>query len=247
MKKILVLGLLMVGFTGCYQDPNSVATKIYNKDVTEVSTEVDTGIRQKPKKIVDKSKTYIKEDTKENIDDIMEITEENNKITKEEDVREIKVNVGKEKVETEIATFSTDYGSWDVNRTHNMTLATNKINNKIIKPNETFSFNDTVGERNEAAGYKLSTIFVDKEKVQGLGGGICQVSSTLYNAVLATSMTVDERHEHKRDVIYVPDNKDATVSYGQLDFKFTNTYDEPVKIKAEMKDDVLTTSIVKLS
>ncbi len=179
-----------------------------------------------------------------------EFVEKNKKIDTKEKTTQVKPEKKLEKKpekETLIATYTTDYGSWDVNRTHNMTLATKEINNKIIKPSETFSFNDVVGERTEERGYKLSTIFVYDDKVQGYGGGICQVSSTLYNAAVEADMEIVERHAHKGEVIYVPENKDATVSYGQLDFKFKNTYNHPIKIVANMKDDVLTTSIYSIT
>ena len=96
---------------------------------------------------------------------------------------------------------------------------------------EEFSFNNTMGQMGAADGYKKAIGFDNNgNKIKMYGGGICQISSTLYNAVLASNLKVTERHAHSRRVYYVPKNKDATVFSGGPDFKFINTYDTNVMI-----------------
>jgi len=123
-------------------------------------------------------------------------------------------------------------------RIHNLKKAVKKINGIELGPNETFSYNETVGNSNIAKdGWKQAGAYVGGKLVEDYGGGICQVSSTLYNAAEEAGMVMVERHSHSKVVPYVPQGKDATVAYGVLDFKFTNPYDYPVKIKAKVYDD----------
>lgn len=98
---------------------------------------------------------------------------------------------------------------------------------------ETFSFNQIVGKPTTERGYQEANVIIDKKKARGIGGGNCQVSSTLYNAVLnLPNLVVLERHEHGKDVTYVPEGKDAAVSYGSLDLKFRNDTEYDICIKA---------------
>ena len=96
---------------------------------------------------------------------------------------------------------------------------------------DTFSYNQTLGERTVAAGYKNGKIYENGEVVDGIGGGICQISSTLYNAVLMANMKVTERRNHQFVTSYVPAGRDATVVYGLTDFKFKNNRDYPIRIR----------------
>ncbi len=128
-------------------------------------------------------------------------------------------------------------------RTNNVILAANAVNNMVISPGEIFSFNKVVGQRTLSAGYQKAPIFVGKKVVAGLGGGICQVSSTLYNTALKADLSVVERHPHSLRVAYVPPNQDASVAWGLLDFKFKNTYGQPIKLAAKVIDKYLVTSI----
>jgi hypothetical protein len=132
------------------------------------------------------------------------------------------------------ATFIRAYYTTLINspagRTNNIILATAKINGTILESGAVFSFNKTVGPRTIAAGYQEALIFVGDEIVPGIGGGICQVSSTLYNTALEAGMQIVERHPHTLPVIYCPPQQDATVSWGSADFKFKNTLDRPLQI-----------------
>ena len=142
--------------------------------------------------------------------------------------------------------YKTSFNANERNRTINLKLAAAAINGQVIQPGKTFSFNKTVGPRTKERGYLDATIFVDGKKEQGLGGGICQVSSTLYNAVLNSKLKVVERHTHSLPVTYVPTGKDATVSYGYLDFRFQNNQKYPVKIQASVHKNTLDIAFVSV-
>lgn len=128
--------------------------------------------------------------------------------------------------------FSTRIVDNDESRVKNLYLACSKLNGKITAPGEIFSFNDTVGPRTEERGFEYGYVFEGSKKKQEVGGGVCQVSSTLFNAARQAGMEIVERHQHKRKVDYVKLGNDATVSYGELDFRFKNVSDYPVKIEA---------------
>ena len=119
------------------------------------------------------------------------------------------------------------------NRTTNLILACEKINDTILAPGEVFSFNKTVGERTAAKGYKPAAIFSGGATSDEVGGGICQVASTLYYAALQADLEIVERSEHGFVVDYVPLGMDATIYWGSLDFKFKNNTNYPIRIKAE--------------
>ena len=141
-------------------------------------------------------------------------------------------NIPKEEI---ISSFSTPINfPEDSNRQTNMTLCCNTLNGTIVKAGEEFSFCDTVGEATPEKGYKEADIFdLDGNITTGYGGGKCQVSTTLYNAVLVVpNLTVTERHAHTRKVYYVEEGKDACISYGGADLKFRNENDFDIKIYA---------------
>lgn len=124
------------------------------------------------------------------------------------------------------------------NRIHNIKKAVKKINGEKIKPGEFFSFNQEVGNSNLAEdGWKEANVIADGQLTEGYGGGICQVSSTLFNAVQEAQLSIEEHHSHSKTVGYVPAGQDATVAYGLLDFRFSNPYDHSLKIKAKTYDD----------
>lgn len=131
-----------------------------------------------------------------------------------------------------IGTYSTNFASSSSQRANNIALATKSINGKILMPGEVFSFNDTVGERTGERGYEPAPVIIGNKLESGLGGGICQVSTTLYNAVSRAGMTSIEREHHTMPVHYVPQGMDATVDYGNIDYKFKNIYQYPVYIQA---------------
>lgn len=134
-----------------------------------------------------------------------------------------------ERIHREAGGYHTFYG-YGGGRNVNIETATAAINNYLLLPGELFSFNRVVGPRTVERGYELAPIIVGNAVVPGLGGGICQVSSTLYNAVLKAGLEVVERYPHSLPVGYVPPGRDATIS-NHLDFKFRNNSDRLVLIK----------------
>lgn len=142
----------------------------------------------------------------------------------------------------ELATFSTHYVN-NPNRTTNLMIASSKITGIVVMPGEKFSFNDVVGERTVAAGYKNAAIFVNGQVEDGLAGGICQVSSTLYNAVVGADLEIVERHNHSKLTSYLPGGKDATVVWGVYDFQFINNRQYPVKVEMSVEGGIITANI----
>ncbi len=139
-----------------------------------------------------------------------------------------------------LSTFSTQFSidtKNNANRGVNIRLAVSKINGKILAPGDVFSFNQIVGERTAEGGYKEAHTYVGGKVVDGIGGGICQVSTTLYNAVLFSDLSVMERTNHYFTVSYVPLGRDAAVSYGDVDFKFKNSTKWPLKIQGSVTDN----------
>lgn len=152
------------------------------------------------------------------------------------------------KTETEIASFSTKIYNKDEERQNNIGITCRTLSSKEIKPGETFSFCDTVGKSTTAKGYQEADIYVDGKKEQGLGGGNCQVSTTLYNAVLQVSgLEVVERHQHSGHVPYVGEGKDAAVAYGAYDFKFKNNTQNIIKIMMESTAENVTARLLQIS
>ncbi|MDP4146447.1 MAG: VanW family protein [Bacillota bacterium] len=135
-------------------------------------------------------------------------------------------------INTMITSFSTSFSSSSDERCHNIDLASSSINGKVIMPNEIFSFNDCVGERTKERGYMMAPVLVDNRVDSGIGGGICQVSSTLYNAVLMAGMQPIERTHHSLPSSYVELGLDSTVDWNDIDFKFKNTISYPIYIEA---------------
>lgn len=131
-----------------------------------------------------------------------------------------------------IASYSTSYKTWERSRAHNIKRACRAIDGFLLKPGEVFSYNAVVGPRVRKNGYLDAPQFVRGKIIEGPGGGVCQVSTTLYNAVLLANLKVRERSHHSRPIAYVPLGRDATVEYGLLDLKFENTSGAPIYISA---------------
>ncbi|HJA48707.1 MAG TPA: VanW family protein [Candidatus Agathobaculum intestinipullorum] len=143
-----------------------------------------------------------------------------------------------------LAQASTNLDESNVPRTNNVRLAAASINGTILNPGDEFSYNGVVGERTEARGYKPAGAYVNGQVVDEFGGGVCQPSSTLYMAVLRADLEVTERHNHSFTVAYTPLGEDATVDYGNLDFRFKNDTDYPIKIVAEQTNGQMIMTII---
>lgn len=147
-------------------------------------------------------------------------------------------DIGIEAFPYKISTFSTTYDASNTGRSENLRISASKINGTVIMPGEQFSFNGVVGERTVTEGYQDAKIYSDGQVVDGLAGGICQISSTLYNAALLANLQIDERSNHSFTTSYVAPGRDATVVYGIKDLKFTNTREYPIKIEASVANGI---------
>ena len=150
--------------------------------------------------------------------------------------------------EQDLATFSTKVSGTSA-RKNNISICSSLLNNTIVTSGQTFSFWKTVGSTTSEKGYKKAKSFDENGKtIQTYGGGVCQVSTTLYNAVLSSpELEVTERHPHSKPVTYVAKDKDASVCYSSSDFKFKNNSPNSIKIYASYDNKTLTIRLVKLS
>ncbi len=135
--------------------------------------------------------------------------------------------------------FYTTYSNSTLERKCNIERASNSLNNTLVLPKAEFSFNQTVGKRTEKNGYKVSKIIFNGKFIDGVGGGVCQVSTTLYNAVILSDLWVTEYHPHSLPVSYIAPSFDAMVNSGSADLKFVNNTDNPLIIKTETNGQIL--------
>jgi len=142
-----------------------------------------------------------------------------------------------------LGTFTTTYNQGVVGRSANIALAASKINGTVLNVGDVFSYNDTVGRITASNGFSMATVYTAEGMKPGIGGGICQVSSTLYNAVLYADLKIVNRRNHSYTVGYVKNGLDATVSYPTIDFKFKNDTKGPVKITATAGGGSVTVTI----
>ena len=210
-----------------YKEPQNA---YYTKDPFTVYPEVE-GVDFD----VEAAKELLKEDKDEYV---IKLTITKPEITLDE--------IGTEAFPDQLSTFTTRYDVSDVDRSTNLRLASEKINGTVLAPGETFSYNKTVGARTVAAGYKNAKVYESGKVVDGIGGGICQVSSTLYNAALLANLEIVERRNHQFVTSYVGAGRDATVVYGQTDFKFKNTRKYPIRIVVTTNAGILKISIFGL-
>jgi len=142
-----------------------------------------------------------------------------------------------------LASYTTYFDKENAPRAHNIALACQKINGCVLQPNAIFSFNQTVGKRTAQNGFRSAKVIEGGKFVDGVGGGVCQVSTTLYNAVLLAGLKIKEAHPHSLSVGYVPPSRDAMVSGTYCDLKFENITACPVYIRAESSGGSLTFTI----
>jgi vancomycin resistance protein YoaR len=142
-----------------------------------------------------------------------------------------------------IGRYITSFNPSNKKRSTNIKLAVEAINNHVVFPGETFSFNSVVGKRTVEKGYEKAKVIVKGEYAEDIGGGICQVSSTLFNAVDSAGLKIVQRFSHSRHVPYIPPGRDATVSWYGPDFEFKNMYNQPILIQARTLGHLL---VIKL-
>lgn len=176
-------------------------------------------------------KEKLKTDLVSNIND--EISSD---ITEKVVMKTVKPRITEDKIQginKIIGSYSSHYGSISSpQRANNIVLATSTINGKILMPGDVFSFNEIVGPRTPESGYQAAPVIIGNKVEDGLGGGVCQVSSTLFNAISSCNLESIERSHHTKPVHYVPEGMDATVDYGNIDYKFKNNLQSPVYIQA---------------
>ncbi|MBP3448648.1 MAG: VanW family protein [Clostridia bacterium] len=175
------------------------------------------------------------------------------KLSAEETEFQVPLTVLKPKVYTDdlaedafpnrLATYTTRYNEGEVSRSANVKLAAKKVNGTVLNPGDIFSFNKVVGKRSYENGFKDAKIFLSDKVVDGTGGGICQVSSTIYPAVLYSDLKIVERRNHNFVVSYAKNGIDATVVYGSIDFKFQNSLQNPIRIKASAVNGNMTVEV----
>ena len=150
--------------------------------------------------------------------------------------------------DTIIGQASTPLLDDSASRVENINIACGAINGLAIYPGGSFSFNSTVGRRTEANGYRDAPVLVNGHKEKGCGGGVCQVSSTLYMAAMNAGLQIEERHPHSESVAYAPKGMDATVVYGEKDLVFTNNTDKVITLSVWTDGaDVFSTITQKIS
>ena len=227
-KKIILFFLILfttICFSGCSKEDDT-KTEVNTIEVNRTSTDIS------------------------NLNDISNNTINNNIVSTNQANNKSKSSSSKvsNKSEELLAQFSTKIYSTDSARQNNLEITSKKLNGTVVKPNETFSFTKTIGPSTAAKGYEEADIYDSNgNKIKGYGGGNCQVSSTLYNAVQkVSSLEVVERHEHSNTVPYVKEGHDAAVAYGSVDFKFKNTNNFSIKILVETSKKYVVVKLMKI-
>ncbi len=236
MGIFIIIGLLILIGTGIYFYVKNINNTHHETDYEANRTSTETNTSD------NKNNTSNEENTSNNESTTNETANTASENTSHTD------NTPKAIVEEQLSAFSTKIYSNDSNRTKNMEITTSTLNETIVKNGETFSFCNTIGPATSSKGYLEADIYDHNgNKKKGYGGGNCQVSSTLYNAVLETSgLTVIERHPHSNHVPYVPDGKDAAVAYGSYDFKFRNDTGNDIKILSSVTDGLVNVTLMRL-
>lgn len=238
LKNIFLILIVALLLSGCSNKNNSDSNENTNNTTSSENTQIS------------KASTTTNNTNKNSINNTQapESSPQNNTNTIKHTPKVEQAPPSIEKTEEELAKFSTKIYTKDSERQNNVRITCSSLNNTIVKSGETFSFTNTVGKATSQKGYQEADIFDSNgNKKKGLGGGNCQVSSTLYNAVLSLpSLKVVERHEHSNKVPYVQTGKDAAVAYGSVDFKFKNENSYDIKIYAEATKDNVSIRIVKI-
>jgi vancomycin resistance protein YoaR len=142
-----------------------------------------------------------------------------------------------------LQSFSTSIEKQNLDVKRNLSLAVEKLNGVIIEPNKTFSFSDIVGEASIQNGFVAGRVFYWNEAIYEPGGGLCQVSSTLFNLLLLSGFVIKERHKHSQPVSYVPMGLDATIFYGKKNLRMLNPHNQSFRLTAEITETSLTFSL----
>jgi vancomycin resistance protein YoaR len=142
-----------------------------------------------------------------------------------------------------LARFSTYFDAKKAKRAHNIRLAARKVDGVVLKPGEAFSLNKTVGERTHKTGFLTAPVFEDGKRVPGIGGGVSQVTGTVFNAALLAGLEIKEYHYHMKPVPYIPTGRDATVAWKLLDMRFRNSTKAPVLLRCKVQGNQITATL----
>ena len=265
--------IITKGKSGIYIDSDKLEKDIIDnikKQLGDIIDEIEIPIKEKQADPIDIEKiyseiykeakdAYIEENPfklhveEDGLDFAISMEEAKKIISEDKDTYEIPLKINKAKIKTEdlgnkifndtLSKYTTIYDAGNYSRGTNIAIAARTINGTIILPGETFSYNGVLGNTTKEKGYQLGGAYVNGKVVPAYGGGICQVSTTLYNAVLYANLEIVERHNHSYSVSYVPPSRDATVSYGAKDFKFKNSRTYPIKIVASAGNGVISISL----
>lgn len=233
---ILVVSMLLgnttgIGDTDSMPPPNQPVPQATENLVVFEETEEEKQAELEKQKKLEEEALRLEQEAKR-------LAEETNRLEEEK----AKTNANILDFNYDIASYTTKYSqsSSNANRNFNMLLASDSINGIIIEPGETFSYNDVIlSHRTSQRDYLPAGVISDGKIVNATGGGICQISSTLYNAALYSGMTITTRRNHSLKVGYLPAGRDATASWGSIDFCFRNDLEVPVKIESVMADGVI--------
>ena len=248
-KSLILIGVVFAVLAGVgiyiyYNSSNSSNSKEYEANRTSTSNNVNSSINSTNNTATSEEKDETDDNTDKESSSDEKIDNEDNQNKNEAEVQ----TPPPEPAEEEIASFSTKIYSSDSARQNNINITCNTLNGTVVKVGDTFSFCNTVGQATSDKGYQKADIF-DKNgnKKKGLGGGNCQISTTLYNALLAVpSLEVTERHEHSNYVPYIEKGKDAAVAYGSYDLKFVNNSDNDIKINCSSDGKSVAVSLIAL-
>lgn len=243
--KFLFLLLFLITLTGCKNDENIADNQTYdiNEKGNQIARKVKNSLNsEQTNGLYNSGNSDSSISAKDPIDIysnpvIEEIPDDNSNIDFENGSNN-----------DSLATFSTKILTNDDNRYNNISIVADRLNNYVLKPGETFSFNDVCGPYGADDGFLKATVLMsDGSHQKGYGGGVCQLSSTLYNAVKNLNVEITERHNHSTPVAYVPKNQDATVSLqSNLDFKFVNKYDKSLKFSTSHDPNNLTVTVSEI-
>lgn len=238
-SRIIIIALFSLILTGCGNN-NDVARNDNTSNYSRLNNDINYPLTE--------DSTYYNGNT----DNSENTTSGDKEISGDNYIDEIKNDIYGSKEDLEILpgkkalhTFTTPILTSDPNRYHNITIVRDRLNGYVLENNQTFSFNEVCGPYGQDDGFKEATILLSNgKKDKGYGGGVCQLSSTLYNAVKDMDVDITERHHHSAPVKYVPENEDATVSLqSNLDFKFKNVSGKALEFKTSSTEDSLTVTV----
>lgn len=244
MKKIyisIIMLLILLTLTGCKDNDK----KVENISVNRASTSITNNEQQNQQANATEQQQTLQDEPAPSSEQQQTPQDGPATSSEQQQTQQDQQNTSEQPKETVAAEFSTQIKTKSKNRAKNIEITCGKINNVTVKSGTEFSFCKTTGVSKESEGYEKADVIVNKKTVHALGGGNCQVSTTLYNAVLAVSdLEVTERHPHGKKVNYVPEGKDAAIAHGSKDLRFKNNSEKDLKIYASSDGKTVSVKLV---